>query len=484
MRTVKSTSRPHLNPLILGITISIAAVLVTASVTWFLYEHTVNLLTDNLRHRLLAIVTTQAANINPAHVTALQMEEDWQKPEWAQLVSRLKRAKDRNDDIVFLYIFRRSPRSPGSLEFVADAESLNPYANVDDDPTNDVDANGDEVIEPEGPDKLQWPGQEYPDPPEEAFRAFDGPLTSIDLYADAWGQVLTGYEPILDDNGKVIAVLAADIRANEFFTITGQTLTPFLWFVAFLVVVILVLTGLLIKIWSTRVRFLQELDRQKDELIGIVSHQLNGPISALRWSLEDFLAGEFGEMTDEAMEQLRREIATIAGLSDLTTLLLDVSRIELGKLAMDKQTTDLVRLFGEILPVIEPKATEKGVQLKCTLPPSLPEGTFDRRLTRMTIENLLSNAVKYTPSGGTVELRAEIRGRTLHCMVRDTGIGIPKGEQAKLFGKLFRASNVGTVEGNGFGLYVAKGAIEQQGGKLWFQSEEGKGTTFFVELPI
>ncbi|MFO0945662.1 MAG: HAMP domain-containing sensor histidine kinase [Planctomycetota bacterium] len=481
---MKSTSRPHLNPLILGIAISIAAVVVTASVTWFLYEHTVGLLTDNLRHRLLAIVTTQAANINPAHVTALHAEKDWRKPEWSQLVSRLKRAKDRNDDIVFLYIFRKSANNPTKLEFVADAESLNPYANTDDDPTNDVDANGDGIVEPDGPDKLQWPGQEYPDPPQEAYRAFDGPLTSADLYEDAWGQVLTGYEPIFDDNGQVIAVLAADIRANDFFTITGQTLAPFLQFVAFLVVVILVLTGLLIKIWSTRVRFLQELDRQKDELIGIVSHQLNSPIAALRWSMEDFLAGDFGELTDEAKEQLQHEITTIASLSELTSLLLDVSRIELGRLAMDKQTWDLARFFAEILPVIEPKAKEKGVHLICTFPSTLPEGTFDKRLTRMTIENLLSNAVKYTPAGGTVELCVEIRGRTLRCIVRDTGIGIPKGEQAKLFGKLFRASNVGSIEGNGFGLYVAKGAVEQQGGKLDFQSEVGKGTTFFVELPI
>ena len=103
----------------------------------------------------------------------------------------------------------------------------------------------------------------------------------------------------------------------------------------------------------------------------------------------------------------------------------------------------------------------------------------------MTIENLLSNAVKYTPEKGEVDFTVTITGNTLHCVVKDTGVGIPKADQEKIFGKLFRASNVrNTVDGNGFGLYVAKGAVEAQGGKIWFESEEGKGTTFFVELPL
>src|SRR5207249_95921 len=119
------------------------------------------------------------------------------------------------------------------------------------------------------------------------------------------------------------------------------------------------------------------------------------------------------------------------------------------------------------------------------MPPTLPIAMLDRRYTRMTVENLLSNAVKYTPEKGTVHLKVEIKNNTLYCQVTDTGCGIPKDEQSKIFGKLFRASNVrNSVDGNGFGLYVAKGAMEAQGGKIWFESTEGKGTTFSVELPL
>jgi signal transduction histidine kinase len=102
----------------------------------------------------------------------------------------------------------------------------------------------------------------------------------------------------------------------------------------------------------------------------------------------------------------------------------------------------------------------------------------------MTLENLLSNAVKYSPMGGTVTLEVEVADGTLVCRIADTGMGIPLADQPHIFEKLFRASNVQQVDGNGFGLYVAKGAIEQQGGRLWFTSQQGQGTTFYVRLPL
>jgi signal transduction histidine kinase len=103
---------------------------------------------------------------------------------------------------------------------------------------------------------------------------------------------------------------------------------------------------------------------------------------------------------------------------------------------------------------------------------------------RMTLENLLSNAVKYTPEGGKVELNVILKDHTLRYEVKDSGCGIPKEDQGKIFGKLFRATNVRNTEGNGLGLFAAKGAAEAQDGKVWFTSESGKGTTFYVEVPL
>jgi signal transduction histidine kinase len=146
---------------------------------------------------------------------------------------------------------------------------------------------------------------------------------------------------------------------------------------------------------------------------------------------------------------------------------------------------DLKEFFGEVLAVIEPRAKAKPVELRVEMPENFPEARLDKRLTRITIENLLTNAVKYTPVNGRVDLRVRVAGGTLTVEVVDTGCGIPKSEQDKIFGKQYRASNVrNTIEGNGFGLFAAKGAVESQGGTISFTSAEGKGTTFAITLPL
>ena len=230
---------------------------------------------------------------------------------------------------------------------------------------------------------------------------------------------------------------------------------------------------------------LRELDRQKDELISIVSHQLATPVSSVKWYLEMLHDGDLGKLTAEQTKHVEEVQGVTVNLVDLVGMILDVSRIQLGKMKIDPQPMDLDAFFKEILAVLDPKAKEKDVEFIHVLPAKLPTVLLDKRLTRMTIENLLSNAIKYTPTKGKVTMNLEIKGEKIHFSVKDTGCGIPKKDQGQIFGKLFRASNVrNTADGNGFGLYVAKGAIENQGGRIWFESEEGKGTQFFIELPL
>jgi len=230
---------------------------------------------------------------------------------------------------------------------------------------------------------------------------------------------------------------------------------------------------------------LKELDKQKDELLGIVSHQLATPVSSLKWYLEMMNDGDIGKLSDEQNAHVKSMIGVAANLSDLVGMILDVSRIQLGRMHIEKQELDLEAFFREIVEVIDPKAKEKKVNLIVKIPTKLPKAMLDKRYTHMTIENLLSNAVKYTPEKGNVEFIVSLKGNMMTVTVKDTGVGIPKAEQDKIFGKMFRASNVrNTVDGNGFGLYVAKGAVEAQGGKISFASVEGKGTTFTVQLPL
>jgi len=230
---------------------------------------------------------------------------------------------------------------------------------------------------------------------------------------------------------------------------------------------------------------LKELDRQKDELLGMVSHQLATPVSSIKWYLEMMKDGDLGPLSKEQSEHVVAMHAIGETMSDLVSMILDVSRIQLGRMRIEKQDLDLNTFFHDLVATIEPKALEKKVELVKNIPQNMPVAQLDRRYTNMTIENLLSNALKYTPTGGKVTCDVKIENGEIFVTVSDTGMGIPASEQDKIFGRMFRASNArNAVDGNGFGLFVAKGAVEAQGGKIWFESTEGKGTTFHVQLPL
>ncbi len=230
---------------------------------------------------------------------------------------------------------------------------------------------------------------------------------------------------------------------------------------------------------------LKELDTQKDELLGMVSHQLATPVSSIKWYLEMLKDGDLGPLNKDQAEHVTAMYGIGNSMSDLVSMILDVSRIQLGRIRVDKQELDLNTFFHEILATIEPKALEKKVVFVKHIPDPMPKAKLDRRYTNMTIENLLSNAVKYTPEGGNVTCDVKLEDGWMTVTVSDTGMGIPAAEQGKIFGRMYRATNArNAIDGNGFGLYVAKGAVEAQGGKIWFESTEGKGTTFFVRLPL
>lgn len=453
----------------------ISAIIITSFVSWLLYNHTVDLLTQNLKKQELSIVRTAALQFDSKDLDQLKKESDYKKPEWEKVVKQLAKIRANNEEIVFAYILRKTETDDKKMEFVADADSLDPYAKID--------LNKDGVID--DADALVAPGNLYEDLPEEAFQGYTTPTTNKDLYNDQWGLLISGYAPILDQNGKTNAIIAIDIRANDFNAITRETFFPFLAFILVLISILLILTTILIRTWNKRIELFAELDRQKDELLSIVSHQLATPVSSIRWNLEMMLDGDMGKLS-KTLEENIKSLQDISGnLSDLVSMILDVSRIQLGRMRVEKQELDLETFFKEILEIIEPKAKEKKVNFIKSIPSKFPVAMLDKRYTHMTIENLLSNAIKYTPEKGEVSFKIEIRDNNLYCEVKDSGIGIPESEQDKIFGKLFRASNArNQFEGNGFGLYVAKGAVEAQGGKIWFSSQEKKGTTFFLELPL
>lgn len=443
--------------------------------TFFLYKETQKLFQERLQERLTSIAQTASIKFDATELSLISGRESIGTSMYEKIVKDLNEIRDANTDIRFIYILRKT-ENPNILHFVADADSINPDA--------EIDLNNDGVVTED--DELAAPGDEY-DISEYPHlkQAFIQSTVDPKLTVDQWGTFLSASAPIYNEEKVAQEMIGIDVDVSNFQRIINLAAVPYALFVIFLLLTLVSLTLALVKIWNSRVEFLNELDHQKDELLSIVSHQLATPITSLKWYVEMLLDGDMGKLTKEQDEQIRSMQSISADLSDLVGMILDVSRIQLGKIRIDKQKMDLNEFFKEILQVIEPKAKEKQQKFDVELPANLPVAMLDKRYTRMTIENLLSNAVKYTPEKGSVQMKVELHGNTLSVTVKDTGVGIPKEDQAKIFGKLYRASNVrNSVDGNGFGLYVAKGAVEAQGGTITFKSEIGKGTTFFVELPI
>jgi signal transduction histidine kinase len=231
-----------------------------------------------------------------------------------------------------------------------------------------------------------------------------------------------------------------------------------------------------------------EVERAKDEFISLASHQLKSPPTALSWNIELLLDGDAGPLTEGQREILQTMKTTTINMAQVINALLNVSRIELGTFIVNPKPVDFAVVAKEVVAELQKPIADKKLQLKQHYPDSLPTVPTDPGLAKVMIENLLSNAVKYTPEGGVITLGIDHHPdtQTLLIQVQDTGYGIPKAQQAKIFSKMFRADNIREkVDGTGFGLYLLKSIVEEVAkGKIWFESVEGQGTTFYVELPL
>lgn len=241
-----------------------------------------------------------------------------------------------------------------------------------------------------------------------------------------------------------------------------------------------------------------ELDRAKTEFVSLASHQLRTPLSAVNWYGEMLLNEDAGKLNKVQNEYIREIFEGSQRMVELVNSLLDVSRLEVGKLADNPQPTQLVEVIESLERELSMSAKSKKITLTKHLS-KVPDVIADPKQVRMVIQNLMSNAVKYTGDKGAVSVtlrvatlqdkrRAKLKDGEpcWYFSVEDTGFGIPKDQQPKIFGKLFRADNVRKldVEGTGLGLYIVKEVVEKMGGHVWFESVEGKGTAFYVVAPI
>jgi signal transduction histidine kinase len=196
--------------------------------------------------------------------------------------------------------------------------------------------------------------------------------------------------------------------------------------------------------------------------------------------------GRGQQLADWQREALQEIDEATLRLDKLTEDLLDVTRLQAGRLALSRTPTDLVELTRRLMTQRQLTTQRHSIALDTTLSSLVVE--VDQARIEQVLTNLLSNAIKYSPQGGSIKLtiREEREQGVALLSIRDQGIGIPSQQQARLFGRFMRAENARTsdITGTGLGLYLSRELVERHGGRLWFESSEGTGSTFFMSVPL
>src|SRR5262245_25864397 len=232
---------------------------------------------------------------------------------------------------------------------------------------------------------------------------------------------------------------------------------------------------------------LQELDRLKSDFVSNVSHELRTPLTAIKGAVDLLLREVPGPLNENQTHHLSRVRSNTQHLAGLINDLLDLSKIEEGKIELDAGRVSLGGLLHEVMETVNLMAAEKPVLLEVEVPEPSVLVWADRNKVKQVLMNLIGNAIKFTPSGGRIAVStANDRRGWVRVSIHDAGPEIPVSEQEKIFEKFYQVTQDGSPKpkGTGLGLANSKSLVELHGGKIWVESEEGRGSTFSFTLPI
>ncbi|MBW2145247.1 MAG: response regulator [Deltaproteobacteria bacterium] len=230
----------------------------------------------------------------------------------------------------------------------------------------------------------------------------------------------------------------------------------------------------------------KKMDQLKSDFVAMVAHEIRSPMNTVLAQLKVVLDGLAGDVTQKQEEILRRSSEKIKSLSDLSTELLDLARIESGLITQEKERLNIFEIVADQVTFYQAAAQAKNIKLELRQPRALPPVIGNKYNMEEVFSNLINNAIKYTPEGGNVTVSAADEGKNICISVRDTGYGIPEEDIDLVFNRFYRVKNDKTrsIIGTGLGLAIVKSIVSAHNGMVRVESKPDHGSTFCIYIPI
>jgi len=234
----------------------------------------------------------------------------------------------------------------------------------------------------------------------------------------------------------------------------------------------------------------KEIDQQKSEFLSIAAHQLRTPMSGLKWLLSLILSGDLGNLTEKQKHFLQNGQGNVDRMIKLINDFLDIAKIEQAKFQYKFEKIQIQKIINEVVKMLETRIEAKNITVTIKEHGDIPLILIDKEKMKIAFTNLIDNAIKYSPANSNIAIAISIENNHIKIIISDHGYGIPAKDHKFIFTKFFRSSNIIKKEtsldtiGTGLGLFIVKDIITKHNGSIWFTSEENKGTSFYLELPL